>query len=90
MLGYTLYHDKHFESSSQSVRDLLYTIASSSPSPSPPPPPSSSSSSAFSDISLGVTIFGEIIAYVIFNPTIEVVTFRLRGWCMLSVYVVAI
>ena len=30
--------------------------------------------------SLGFTIWGEIFAYVaIFNPTIEVVTFRLRG-----------
>ena len=24
-----------------------------------------------------------------FNPTIEVVTFRLRGWCMLGVFFVA-
>ena len=32
-------------------------------------------------ISLGFTILGEIFAYVtVFNPTIEVVTFRLRGW----------
>ena len=34
--------------------------------------------------SLGFTILGEISAYV--NPTIEVVTFRLRGWCMLDVF----
>ena len=32
-------------------------------------------------ISLGFTIVGESFAYVtVFNPTIEVVTFRLRGW----------
>ena len=32
-------------------------------------------------ISLGFTILGEILAYVtVFNPTMEVVTFRLRGW----------
>ena len=38
-------------------------------------------------ISLGFTITGEIFVYVyFFNPTIEVVTFRLRGWCMLGVY----
>ena len=38
-------------------------------------------------ISLGFTIWGEIFAYVtVFNPTIEVVTFRLRGWCMLGVF----
>ena len=37
--------------------------------------------------SLGFTILGEIFAYVtIFNPSIEVVTFRLRGWCMLGVF----
>ena len=29
---------------------------------------------------------GEIFAFVtVFNPTIEVVTFRLRGWCVLGV-----
>ena len=41
-------------------------------------------------ISLGFrfTSLGEILAYVtVFNPTIEVVTFRLRGWCMLGVCV---
>ena len=32
-------------------------------------------------MSLGFTSFGEIFAYVIiFNPTIEKATFRLRGW----------
>ena len=47
---------------------------------------SSSSSSTFPVISLGFTIFNEIFARVIvfFNPTMEVVTFRLRGWCMLG------
>ena len=42
-------------------------------------------------ISLGFTIFGEIFAYVtvFFNPTIKVVTFRLRGWCVLGVFFVA-
>ena len=30
---------------------------------------------------------GEIFAYVtVFNPTIKVVTFRLRGWCVLGVF----
>ena len=38
-----------------------------------------------------VTLFslGEIFVYVTlfyFNPTIEVVTFRLCGWCMLGVF----
>ena len=37
--------------------------------------------------SLGFTILGEIFVYVtVFNPTIEVVTFRLRGWCMPVVF----
>ena len=42
--------------------------------------------------SLGLTILGENFAYVtaffffFFNPTIMVVTFRLRGWCMLGVF----
>ena len=39
------------------------------------------SSVAFPAISLGFTTFGEI-----FNPTIEVATFCLRGWCMLGVF----
>ena len=26
----------------------------------------------------------------VFNPTIEVVTFRLRGWCMLAAFVVVV
>ena len=44
-------------------------------------------SSAFPAISLGFTILGEIFAYMtFFNPTIEVVTFRLHGWCMLGVF----
>ena len=38
-------------------------------------------------MSVGFTIFGEIFAYVtVFNPMIEVVTFCLRGWCMLGVF----
>ena len=44
--------------------------------------------------SLGFTIWGEIFANVtvlgfflfFFNPTIEVVTFHLRGWCMLGAF----
>ena len=32
-------------------------------------------------------LLGEIFAYVtVFNPTIKVVTFRLRGWCVLGVF----
>ena len=35
----------------------------------------------------GSAFFGEIFAYVtVFNPTNEVVTFRLRGWCMLGMF----
>ena len=38
-------------------------------------------------ISLEFDILGEIFAYVtVFNPAIEVVTFCLRGWCMLGVF----
>ena len=38
-------------------------------------------------LSLGSAILGEMFAYVtVSNPTIEVVTFRLRGWCMLGVF----
>ena len=49
-----------------------------------------SSSSAFPAISLRFTLLGEIFAYVtVFDPTIEVVTFGLRGWCMLGVFFVA-
>ena len=48
------------------------------------------SSSAFPATSPGFTILGEICAYVtvcfFFNPTIEVVTFHFRGWCMLDVF----
>ena len=58
----------------------------------------SSSSSAFPAICLGFTIllllrsqldlWGSPFVYLtVFNPTIEVVTFRLRGWCMLGVFV---
>ena len=39
-------------------------------------------------ISLGLTILGGNFAYLLFfqkNPTIEVVIFNLRGWCMLGV-----
>ena len=40
-------------------------------------------------ITLGFTMLGEIFAYVtifFFHPTMEVVTFRLCGWCMLGVF----
>ena len=41
----------------------------------------------FPAISLGFTILGEIFAYITFsNPTKEVVTFHLCGWCMLGVF----
>ena len=41
----------------------------------------------FSAMSRVFTISGEIFACVtVFNLTIEVVTFRLRGWCMLGVF----
>ena len=48
----------------------------------------SSSSSAFPAISLGFTIFGEIFFGCdrFIDPTIEVVTFRLRGRCMLGAF----
>ena len=49
----------------------------------------SSFSSSFCVLSLisEFTIFGEIFVYVTLfcNPTIEVVTFHLHGWCMLGV-----
>ena len=48
-----------------------------------------SSSSVFPDISLGFTILCEIFVYVtffFFNPTREIVTFRLRGWCVLVAF----
>ena len=39
------------------------------------------------DIYLGFTSFGENFAYMtVFNPAITVVTFRLRGRCMLGVF----
>ena len=45
---------------------------------------------AFPSYISGVHHFlGEIFAYVtvfFFNPTIKVVTFRLRGWCVLGVF----
>ena len=45
------------------------------------------SSSAFPSYISGIHLFGEILANVAFlNPTIEVVTFRLCGWCMLGVF----
>ena len=36
----------------------------------------------------GSPLLGEIFAYVtvFFNPTVKVVTFRLRGWCVLGVF----
>ena len=40
-------------------------------------------------ISLGFTTLGEIFCVCdrfFFNPTIKVVTFRLRGWCVLGVF----
>ena len=44
------------------------------------------SSSVFPAIALGFINLSEIFAYVtvwfFLNPTIEVVTFRLRGWCV--------
>ena len=41
---------------------------------------SSSSSSAYPAIAVGFIILGEIFAYAtVFNPTIEVVTFRLMS-----------
>ena len=50
----------------------------------------SSSSSVFPAVSLGFTILGEILASVTIkktqNLTIEVVTFRLHGWCMLGMW----
>ena len=52
---------------------------------------SSWSSSMFPAISVGFIIFGEIFVYVtVFNPTIEVVTFCLCGWCVLGVFVAGI
>ena len=48
------------------------------------------SSSAFPSYISGVHHLDESFVYVTnfvyFNPTIEVVTFRLRGWCMLGVF----
>ena len=56
----------------------------------------SSSSSAFPAIFLGFTILGEIFAYVIVClfvlfvcPTTEVVTFRLRRWCVLGTFLLS-
>ena len=41
--------------------------------------------------SLGFIILGEIFCVGFFkkNPTIEVVTFRFRGWCMLGVFLLS-
>ena len=37
--------------------------------------------------SVGFSILGEIFGYVtVFNPTVDVVTFCLGGWCMLGVF----
>ena len=33
-----------------------------------------------------VTVLVFLFVYFFFNPTIEVVSFRLRGWCMLGVF----
>ena len=51
----------------------------------------SSSPSVFQAGSLGFTSLGVIFVYVtvFFSPTIEVVTFRFRGWCMLGVFYAA-
>ena len=53
---------------------------------------SSSSSSAIPALSLGFTVFwwDFCVCDFFLNPTIEVVTFRLRGWCMLGVVVASI
>ena len=41
----------------------------------------------FPAISLGLTSVDGIFVYMtVINPTIEVVTFLLRGWCMLGVF----
>ena len=39
----------------------------------------------------GSPLLGEIFAYVtvFFNPIIKVVTFRLRGWCVLGVFLLS-
>ena len=39
----------------------------------------------------GSPFLGEIFAYVtvFLNPTIKVITFHLRGWCVLGVFFVA-
>ena len=39
-------------------------------------------------ISVGFSILDEVFAYVtaFFNPTIEVVTFHLHGWCNVGVF----
>ena len=43
--------------------------------------------SVFPAVSLGFTIFRDSFAYVtVFNPTVEVVTFRLRGWRLLGMF----
>ena len=51
---------------------------------------SSSSSCGFPATSMGFTSLGEIFAcdrfFVVCNPTIEAVTFRLHGWCMLGAF----
>ena len=52
--------------------------------------PTSSSSSAFPSYISGVHHFWvrflRMRPFFFFNPTIKVVTFRLRGWCVLGVF----
>ena len=51
-------------------------------------PPEKSSFSASPSYVSGLHHLGVRFEYVtvLFNPTIEVATFRLRGWCMLGVF----
>ena len=52
-----------------------------------------SSSSVIPTVSLGFTILGGIFAYVtvfLLSLTIEVVTFRFRGWCVLGVFLLPV
>ena len=50
---------------------------------------SSSSSSAFPQLYLWGSPFRVRLNVTVFNPTIEVVTFRLHGWCMLGMFLLA-
>ena len=67
---------------------FLYSrLCPSTAGSSPPPEVAIFLGMAFFSLFPGFTILGEIFAYVtVFNPTIEVVTFRLREWCMLGVF----